>query len=294
MQRYLINRIDFPKQRFDHIHVDLLGPLPPSQGFSQLLTIVDHFTRWPEAIPLADTSSKACAHALLNYWVARFGLPSDISSDRGSQFTSQLWAAMAELYGSKLHFTMAYHPQANGLVERFHRHFKSALRARLNGSNWIDELSWILLGIRTSPKEDLKSSSAEMVYGLPLTVPGEFLQTGIRPSPDQQLRQLRENAGSLAPVPTSQHGPVTPFVPHTLLVSPYVFVRRDMHRNPLQTPYSGPYKVISRTDKNFIIDYGGREETVSIDRLKPAHVNPTAPVPLAQPPRRGRPPTSAP
>ena len=283
--------IAVPTRRFDHVHIDLVGPLPPSGGCTHLLTVVDRFTRWPEAIPLSETSTKACARAFLNHWVARFGIPSDISSDRGVQFTSQLWASIAELYGTKLHRTTAYHPQANGLVERFHRHLKSALRARLNGPNWLDELPWILLGIRTAPKDDLKSSSAELVYGSPLTVPGDFISPpGINPFPDNQLRHLREHAETLAPVPTSQHGPVTTFIPHTLTVAPYVFMRRDAHRNPLQTPYTGPYRVISKADKAFVIDYGGREETVSIDRLKPAHVDPTSPVPLAQPPRRGRPP----
>lgn len=277
--------IAVPSHRFDHIHVDLVGPLPPSQGFTHLFTVVDRFTRWPQAIPLADTSAKSCACALLNQWVARFGLPSDITSDRGPQFTSRLWAAVAELYGSNLHPTTAYHPQANGLVERFHRHLKSALRARLCGPNWMDELPWVLLGIRTAPKDDLRSSSAELVYGSPLSVPGDFLQTpGTSLALDQQLRQLREHAGALAPVPTSQHGPVTPFVPHSLTVTPYVFVRRDTHRNPLQTPYTGPYRVVSRSDKTFIVDCGGRDETVLVDRLKPAHVDATAPVPLSRPP----------
>ena len=77
--------------------------------------------------------------------------------------------------GTKHHRTTAYHPQANGLVERFHRHLKSALRTRLTGPRWIYELPWVLLGIRTSPKEDIGCSSAELVYGAPLTIPGQFL-----------------------------------------------------------------------------------------------------------------------
>ena len=289
-----LSPITVPERRFDHVHIDLVGPLPPSQGFTHLLTIVDRFTRWPEAIPLSDTSTKSCARAFLNHWVARFGLPSDLSSDRGAQFTSRLWSDIAELYGTKLHLTTAYHPQANGLVERFHRHLKSSLRARLSGPNWLDELPWVLLGIRTAPKDDLKSSSAELVYGSPLTVPGDFIRSPPTDPPvEQQLQRLRNHAGSLVPIPTSRHGPIVPFVPHTLAVAPYVFIRRDGHKTPLQTPYTGPYKVINRTDKAFTIDMGGREETVSIDRLKPAHVDPTAPVPLAQPPRRGRPPARA-
>ena len=77
-----------------------------------------------------------CAQALPSHWISRFGVPMDISSDRGPQFTSQLWSSLAQLLGTQLHRTTAYHPQSNGLVERFHRHLKSALRARLTGPNW--------------------------------------------------------------------------------------------------------------------------------------------------------------
>jgi IS30 family transposase len=112
--------------RFDHIHVDLVGPLPSCHGNTFLFTIVDRATRWPEAIPLPDSQAATCARALIGHWVARFGVPSHITSDRGPQFTSELWTAMSRLFGSQLHRTTAYHPQANGLVERFHRHLKAA------------------------------------------------------------------------------------------------------------------------------------------------------------------------
>ena len=87
--------------------------------------------------------------------------------------------------------TISYHPQANGLVERFHGHLKSALRERLTDPNWIDELPWVLLGIRTAPKEDLHTSSAELVYGAPLTVPGDFVTApNTTASPDILLHTL--------------------------------------------------------------------------------------------------------
>lgn len=280
-----------PNRRFDHIHVDLVGPLPLSRGHSALFTIVDRFTRWPEAIPMTgDTSAAACARVLVSHWVSRFGVPSDISSDRGPQFTSQLWTEVAKLLGTHHHRTTAYHPQSNGLVERFHRHLKASLRARLNGPDWMDQLPWVLLGIRTAPKEDLNTSSAELVYGAPLTVPGDFLATtpGIQ-STAKFLPALRNAIRQFAPVPTSRHGVSSSSVPPALLVSPFVFVRRGQ-TSSLQCPYEGPFKVLSRTDKTFTLDYGGRPELVSIDRLKAAHLDIDQPVRVALPPRRGRPP----
>ena len=93
------------------------------------------FTRWPEAIPMPDATVKTCARAFLFNWVARFGVPANISTDRGPQFTARLWDTLVHLLGVRLHRTCAYHPQANGLVERFHRHLKSALMERLKDTN---------------------------------------------------------------------------------------------------------------------------------------------------------------
>ena len=118
-----------------------------------------------EAIPVSDTSALSLARALLQNWVSRFGTPEHITSDRGSQFTSILWSQLSIVLGTELHHTPSYHPQANGMVERFHRGTKAALRSRLNGPNWVDEIPWVLIGLRTTPKEDIHTSAADMVYG---------------------------------------------------------------------------------------------------------------------------------
>ena len=80
-----------PDARFAAIHLDLVGPLPESEGHSYLLTVVDRFSRWMEAIPLSSITAESCAWALLLHWVSRFGVPSSIVTDRGRQFTSGLW-----------------------------------------------------------------------------------------------------------------------------------------------------------------------------------------------------------
>ncbi|KFD49163.1 hypothetical protein M513_09987 [Trichuris suis] len=135
---------------------------------------------------------------------------------------------MAQLLGIKLHRTTAYHPQANGLVERFHPHLKSALRTRLTGPDWMDQLPWVLLGIRTAPKQDLATSSAQLVYGAPLTVPGDFIPYRRKgEEPANLLHRLREKVRALTPVPSSFHGNTWSHVPIDLKDSPYIFLRRD-------------------------------------------------------------------
>ncbi|CAL9689823.1 unnamed protein product [Knipowitschia caucasica] len=280
-----------PERRFDHVNIDLVGPLPPSRGFTYLLTMVDRTTRWPEAVPLASITSADVARAFIGTWVLRFGTPSDLSSDRGAQFTSEIWNAVAGGLGVKLHRTTAYHPQANGLCERFHRSMKAALRASLTDGNWVDKLPWVMLGLRTAPKEDLQSSSAELVYGQALRVPGDFIPDATRPwSATEQRSSLREVATGFAPVPTSQHCSPESRMPAGLRSASFVFVRHDAHRGPLRPPYDGPFKVLQHGDKSLVVDIGGRPETISVDRIKPAHVDISRPLVLAQAPRRGRPP----
>ena len=75
-----------PTAMFSHIHIDLVGPLPVSNGFKYLLTIVDRATRYPVAIPLSDMSADTVSPAFLNRWISQFGVPTKIVSDRGGQF----------------------------------------------------------------------------------------------------------------------------------------------------------------------------------------------------------------
>ncbi len=278
-----------PQHRFDHVNVDLVGPLPPSQGCAYLLTIVDRFTRWPEAIPLQAIDTKSVARAFVFNWIARFGVPLDMSSDRGPQFTSELWSAMCELLGINIQRTTSYHPQANGLVERFHRRLKEAIRTRLTSSNWLDELPWVLLNIRTAPKEDLNTTSAELVYGGALTLPGDFVYVQDPPQVKAHLQQLRETVGNFKPIPTSQHCNPRSSVPTDLMRAKFIFVRHDAVKTSLQPPYDGPYEVLEAGEKNFKIQVGNREEIISIDRLKAAHLDIDQPIVLAQPPKLGRP-----
>lgn len=264
-----------PEARFCSLHVDLVGPLPTSQGMTYIFTIIDRFTRWIEAIPLPDAHATTCAQALLQHWISRFGVPTDITSDRGRQFTSILWADLGVLLGIKTNHTTSYHPQANGMIERVHRQLKSALKARTTSPNWYAELPLVLLGIRTSWRVDADCSPAELVYGSNLRLPGEFLYpeeaTAVQPN-SEFVKQLKETMRSLTPPPPQFHGNHTSYVPPKLTSTGYVYVRIDSHRHPLQRHYDGPFRIIEAQNKYFVLEMKGRQEKVSVDRLKIAYV----------------------
>ena len=165
-----------PTERFDHVHIDIVGPLPYADGFRYLLTCVDRFTRWPEAIPIVDIRAETVADAFFSEWIARFGTPATITTDRGAQFESKLWDGLCNQFGIVRNRTTSYNPQSSGMVERFHRQLKAAIMAHESPNPWTITLPSILLGVRSAVKELLGRSAAEMIYGTTLRLPREFTE----------------------------------------------------------------------------------------------------------------------
>ena len=189
-----------PDRRFSALHLDIVGPLPESEGCSYLLTIIDRFSRWLEAVPLADMTAQTCARALLRHWVARYGVPDTIVTDQGRQFTSELWADLSTTLGISRARTTSYHPQANGMIERQHRTLKDRLIARdcTSGSGgWMEHLPFVLLGLSSSIRQDAACSPADLLYGTPLRLPGDmFVPSDPALMPSDFAQRLRVVLGS--------------------------------------------------------------------------------------------------
>ena len=108
--------LPLPRHRFQVLNLDLVGPLPTSEGHTYLLTVIDRYSRWVEALPLTDITAATCASAFLRGWIARFGVPAQVITDQGRQFTSNLWREVLAILGISPVLTTSYHPQSNGMI----------------------------------------------------------------------------------------------------------------------------------------------------------------------------------
>ena len=275
-----IGRFEVPNRRFSHIHVDIVS-LPPSNGYSNLLTVTDRFTRWPAAIPIPDISAESVVDALAHGWIASYGVPKAITTDRGSQFSSAIWRQLLQVWGIENHQTAAYHPEANGLVERLHRRMKESLIALCEDARdqWYWRLPMVLLAIRTTFKPDVGASPADLVYGEGLAIPGEILGNEQLDDPELLRRQqnllahMRMEVERLQPQPTSAHRRPAVHLPGELEDATHVFIRRGGVQPSMTSPYEGPFRVIDRNDQNFDVQIPGRgTETIALARIKPAHL----------------------
>ena len=104
--------ISVPSRHFTLVHIDVVGPLPSSQNCSYILTMIDRTTCWPEAVPLSSISTETCVKAFISTWKSRYGIPATLTSVRGAQFTSSVWAGVCRVLGISA--------SQNGMFEHFH------------------------------------------------------------------------------------------------------------------------------------------------------------------------------
>ncbi|UYV66084.1 hypothetical protein LAZ67_4000104 [Cordylochernes scorpioides] len=184
---------------------------------------------------------------------------------------------LTSLIGTNRIRTTAYNPAANGLVERLHRQIKAAIMASGNTINWIDALPLVLLGIRTSYKEDLKCTAAEMVFGTTLNLPADLLTNSEfkNPDPSNFATQLKNYMSRIRPQPTRQTKQNNIFSHKDLDTCSHVFVRKDFVKRALSPPYEGPFPVVSRSSKTFTVKINDQNKVISVNRLKPAFIENT-------------------
>ena len=190
--------IDTP---FKRIGMDLVGPISPptSKGHRYILTVVDYATRYPEAVALKNIETTTVAEALVSIF-SRVGIPTEVLTDQGSQFTAKLMKEVSRLLSVKQLTTTPYHPQCNGLVERFNGTLKVMLKRMCaeRPKDWDRYIDPLLFAYREMPQESLGFSPFEMLYGRSVRGPIRILrELWTREQSDSDVRTTYEYVANL-------------------------------------------------------------------------------------------------
>ena len=166
------------EEPFQRIAMDIVGPLPRSRsGNKFILVICDYVTRYPEAFALKSVDTEHVAKALISLF-SRMGVPKEILTDQGTNFASKLLAELYRLLHVKAVKTSPYHPQTDGLVERFNRTLKGMLRKTVDkeGKDWDKLLPYVLFAYREVPQSSTGFFPLELIYGRAVRGPLDILR----------------------------------------------------------------------------------------------------------------------
>eukprot|EP00731_Ephydatia_muelleri_P019115 Em0011g1155a len=178
-----------PMQR---VAMDILGPLPVTARENKYVLVVgDYFTKWVEAYPMPNMEAKTVAELFVNHFIARFGVPDVLHTDQGRNFESTLLKETCLLLGVQKTRTSPYHPQSDGLIERFNRTLLNMLSiaAVENERDWDLRVLLLMLAYRTSTQESTGCTPFYLMFGREARLPADVMFGLPLNFPPQQVNQ---------------------------------------------------------------------------------------------------------
>ena len=158
----------------ERIATDILGELPMSnKGNRYILVVSDYFTKWTESFPMANMEAATVAKIIVEEVITRYGTPSMIHSDQGVQYESHLFTEMCRLFNIKKTHTTPYHPQSDGMVERFNKTLATMLSAYVDEhhANWDEHLPYVMMAYRAAVHETTGTTPNKMMLGREVATP---------------------------------------------------------------------------------------------------------------------------
>lgn len=174
-QRSPLRPLPIIAEPWTRVAIDIVGPLPrTTSGYRYILTAMDFASRYPEAIPLKRVDAPAVANALLEI-LSRYGIPDELLSDNGSVFTGKVMQSLCETLEIDTIRTTPYHPQSNGMLERFHRTLKSLLSKIDQPEKWATSLPVALFAARDTPHAATGFTPFQVLFGHEVNGPAATL-----------------------------------------------------------------------------------------------------------------------
>ena len=159
---------------WERMGIDIVGPFPRSaRGNKYMLTVIDHFTKWAEAFPIANHEATTVSRVMVEQVFSRFGVPLQILSDRGSEFESNLFSELCRVMGTDKIRTTAYKPSTNGAIERLHRSLNAMIGkcVDLQQKYWCEQVPIVMAAYRASRHEATGYSPNYLMFGREVNMP---------------------------------------------------------------------------------------------------------------------------
>jgi transposase InsO family protein len=278
---------------WERISIDITGPHPrSSRGRQYILTLVDHFSKWAEAIPLSNHTAPTVAKALVTHVFSHFGVPQQLLTDRGPEFESQLFLELMRLLEIDKLRSSAYRAATNGIVERFHRTFNSMLGKIVSETqrDWDEKLPTVLAAYRASLHSSTGFTPNKLFLGREVKMPVDIVwgspveDRSTTKSYCEFVEKVRDDAEAAYELARKQLQVAAERRKTTYDIRVrkrefevgiwvwYYYPRRYQHRSPKwQKLYTGPYLVIRAIPPvNFVLQKSARSKpfVVHIDKMK--------------------------
>ena len=238
---------------FERIAMDVVGPLTKTKrGNWYILVVCDYATRYPEAIPLKKFTAPVVAEHLVEL-MSRHGIPREILTDQGTNFTAALLQELYKMLGVKAIKTTPYHPQTDGLVERFNQTLKQMLRKVIDaeGRDWDQLIPYTLFAYREVPQVSTGFSPFELVYGRDIRGPLDVLKGSWTQENHDRLQEAQESVQkNLEKAQRKQKAWYDQKAREmNLTVGDKVLLLLPTRSEKLLAKWKGPYKVIKKIGK---------------------------------------------
>ena len=254
---------------FDRVGIDVVQLPRSSKGNQYAVVFMDYLTKWPEVFAVHDQTAATIARLLVEEIVSRHGVPAEILSDRGKAFLSGLMKEVTQLLGIHQTNTTAYHPQTDGLVERFNCTLITMLAktTQKGGRDWDQKLPYVLFAYRASEQQSTHESPFYLLYGHDPRLPTEAALTPAKARSQVDLREYSiyltekltetwdlarthiKRAQKQQKLAYDQHARTLNF-----LVGNRVFLFKPAEKTgegrKLARAYHGPYRVVKLADNN--------------------------------------------
>ncbi|XP_076057418.1 uncharacterized protein LOC143034959 [Oratosquilla oratoria] len=276
------------EEPFAKVIADIVGPLPKTKnGNEYILTLMDTFSRYPEAVPLRRVHAKVVFQELIKFFT-RWGLPRELQTDQGSVFLSKEVMQGLGALGIVKVTSSAYHPQSQGALERYHQTLKTMLKKWCldNDTGWDQALPYLLFAVREVPNESMGISPFDMVFGHcvrgPLRVLKECLLEPLgAPKVIKSVEDMRSRLASCwqraRETLQSAQERMKQNYDRKARVREFkqgdkVLVLLPFQGNPLRAKFSGPYVVVKRVGElNYVVatpDRRRKEQLCHLNMLK--------------------------